>query len=195
MSQGAVPDDGEVHIAGAGMWHTGRQLRAASGAPVVWVSDSPVGSGSVWGDMAEESAESGLQPFLLSSMPDEPARPWDTGEQVGEPEDTEAIDRMDAAELLGGWWWAWAPPEEELAEDEELRQMLAPFGARFPGLASAVEEELDPELMRRAVRQYTRHARIGLVPAARPADILPRMGWAGACNSRTASELAAVLRS
>ena len=73
--------------------------------------------------------------------------------------------------------------------------MLAPFGGRFPGLAPAVEEELDPELMRRAVMQYTRPARIGLVPAARPADILPRIGWAGACNNRTAPELAAVLRS
>jgi Domain of unknown function (DUF4253) len=80
-------------------------------------------------------------------------------------------------------------------QDEELREELAPFGARFPGLAPAVEEELDPELTRWAVWQYTRHARIGLVPAARPADILPRIGWAGACNHRTASELAVVLRS
>ena len=32
MSLGAVPDDGEMHI--AGMWHAGRQLRAASGLPV-----------------------------------------------------------------------------------------------------------------------------------------------------------------
>jgi len=29
------------------------------------------------------------------------------------------------------------------------------------------------------VFQYTRPARIGLVPAARPADILPRLGWGG----------------
>ena len=33
------------------------------------------------------------------------------------------------------------------------------------------------------------------MPAARPADILPCIGWAGACNHRTASELAVVLRS
>jgi hypothetical protein len=77
----------------------------------------------------------------------------------------------------------------------ELREMFAPLGGQFPGLAPAVEEELDPELMRRSVVQYTRDARIGLVPAARPADILPRLGWAGACNHRTASELAVVLRS
>jgi hypothetical protein len=73
--------------------------------------------------------------------------------------------------------------------------MFAPFGGRFPGLAPAVENELDPELVRRAVMQYTRRARIGLVPAARPADILSCIGWAGACNHRTALELAVVLRS
>jgi hypothetical protein len=193
MSLGAVPDDGEMYIAGFGMWCPGRQLRAASGVPVVWVSDRAIGGGLVWGDLAEESAESGLQPFLLSGMDGGTARPWDTGEQVSEPEDTTAIDRMDAAQVLEAWWWD--PGEEELAEDEELRAMLAPFGPRFPGLAPAVAEELDPELIRRAVVQYTRYARIGLVPAARPADILPRIGWAGASNHRTASELAVVLRS
>ena len=71
--------------------------------------------------------------------------------------------------------------------------MSAPFCARFPGVAPAVEEELDLELMPRAVFQYTRDARIGLVPAARPADILPRLGWC--TQSITGSELAAVLRS
>ena len=193
MSLGAVPDDGEMYIAGTGMWHAGRQLRAASGVPVVWVSDRAIAGGIIWTDLAERSAESGLQPFLLSGLDGGTARPWDTGEQVGDPEDTTALDGMNAAQVLEGWWWA--PGEDELAEDEELREMFAPFGVRFPGLAPAVEEEPDPELMRRAVFQYTRRARVGLVPAARPADILPRLGWAGACNHRTASELAVVLRS
>jgi len=193
MSLGAVPGVGEMHIAGTGMSYAGRQLRAASGVPVVWISDKPVGGGLVWADLAKKSARSGLQPFLLSGMHGDTARPWDTGEQISEPQDTAAIDAMDAAQVLEGWWWA--PSEEELAEDEELGEELAPFGARFPGLAPAVEENLDPELMRRALWQYTREARIGLVPAARPADILPRIGWLGACNHRTASELAVVLRS
>jgi hypothetical protein len=192
MSLSAVPD-GEMYVAGTGMWQAGRQLRAASGVPVVWVSDRAVGRGLIWGDVAEESAETGLQPFLLSGMDGGTARPWDTGEQVAEPEDTGAVESMDAGQVLDGWWWG--PSDEELAEDEELRAMFAPFGGRFPGLAPAVENELDPELVRRAVMQYTRRARIGLVPAARPADILPCIGWAGACNHRTALELAVVLRS
>jgi Domain of unknown function (DUF4253) len=193
MSLSAVPDDGEMRVAGTGMSQAGRQLRAESGVPVVWVSDRAVASGLIWADVTAESAESGLQPFLLSGMDGGTARPWDAGEQVGEPEDIGAVDSMDAAQVLDGWWWG--PSEEELAEDEELREMFAPFGERFPGLTPAVEEELAPELVRRAVMQYTRRARIGLVPAARPADILPRIGWAGACNHRTASELAVVLRS
>jgi hypothetical protein len=188
-----VPDDGEFFVAGTGMSPGGRQLRTASGVPVAWVSDRAVGSGLIWSEVGEQSAESGLQPFLLCVMDGGSARPWDTGEQVGEPEDIEAVDSMDPARVLEGWWPG--PSEEELAADEELREMFGPFGERFPGLAPAVEEELDPELMRRAVFQYTRDARIGLAPAARPADILPRIGWAGACNNRTASELAVVLRS
>src|SRR5215469_16700267 len=68
MSMGTVLEDGEVYVAGTGMWQTRRQLRAGSGAPVVWLSDRAVGSGLVWADVAEESAESGLQPFLLSGM-------------------------------------------------------------------------------------------------------------------------------
>ena len=194
MSLAAVPDDGDGYIAGSGMSHAGRQLRAASGVPVVWVSDSPITSaGIIWTAVAERSARSGLQPVLLSGLHGGTARPWDTGEQVGDPEDTTAIDGIDAAQVLEGWWWAVS--EDDLAEDEDLREMLAPFGGRFPGLAPAVEVDLDPELMRRAAMQYTRPARIGLVPAARPADIFPRLGWAGACNNRTASELAVVLRS
>lgn len=93
MSLAAVPDDGEVYIAGSGMSYAGRQLRAASGVPVVWVSDSPITSaGIIWTAVAERSARSGLQPVLLSGLHGGTARPWDTGEQVGDPEDTTAID-------------------------------------------------------------------------------------------------------
>ena len=207
MSLGAVPDADEMIIFG-GMGLPGRQLRTWSGVPVAWVTDRAFyGAGPTWADLGEKPTEPGLngfrradetfrkwpglQPFLLSGMSDEPERPWDPGEAVREPEDAAAIDRTDADCVLEGRWGA--PDENELAEDEDLRAMFAPFGTRFPGLAPAVEEELNPELMRRAVFQYTRDARIGLVPAARPADILPRLGWC--TQSITGLELAVVLRS
>ena len=128
------------------------------------LATGPFVSGLTWTDLAKESAESNLQPFLLSGMDGGTARPWDTGEQVSEPEDTMAIGAMDLVQVLERW--RWAPDKDEFAEDEKLREMLTRFGARFPGLAPAVEEDLDPELMRRALWQYTRHARIGLAPAA-----------------------------
>ena len=66
MSLAAVPDDDELCI--GGMWQPGRQLRAASGTPVAWVSGRAFGCGLIWADLVGESAESGLQPFLLSGM-------------------------------------------------------------------------------------------------------------------------------
>ena len=165
MSLGAVPDADEMIIFG-GLGLPGRQLRTRSGVPVAWVTDKAFpAAGPMWADLSEKSAGRGLdgfrraegefrrwpglQPFLLSGLgvesmdPKDRAgvrpdglRPWDTGEQVGDPEDTAAIDRMDAARLLEGWWGA--PGEDELAEDpvvEDLRAMFAPFGTRFPAVS------------------------------------------------------------
>jgi hypothetical protein len=147
-----------------------------------------------WPELRKDPAIAGLQPFLLSGLDGTTARPWDRGEFTG-PEDTASIDRIDVARLLSGWWWSDLSDEEFEEGGEELRAMLGPTGRRFPGLAPATSREIDPELARRALGQYTRDARIGLVPASRPADVLPRLGWQGACNGRTPVEIAAVLRS
>ena len=196
MSLRAVPADDEMLI--GGMWMPGRQVRAHYSRPrppvaVAWVTDRILhGPGLYWVELGENAATTGLQPFLLSGLDGGTARPWDNGEFI-EPQDTGSIDTIDVARLLEGWWWD--VPEDEYERDEELRAMLGPSGPRFPGLAPAIDQELDPELIRRALRQHTRDARIGLVPASRPADVLPRLGWDGACNSRTSVEIAAVLRS
>jgi hypothetical protein len=175
----------------------GRQVRALGSAarpPVAWVTGQDVfGAGWQWAALSRDAAATGLQPVLLSGLPGEPARPWDNGE-FSEPQDTAAIDGLDAARLLGGWWRD--VDEEEWEEGgEELQAVFGPSGRRFPGLAPAISQEMAPELTRRALGQYTRDARIGLVPAGRPADVLPRLGWQGAGNNRTSVEIAAVLRS
>lgn len=198
MSLATVPDDDEFCI--DGIWTPGRPIRAQHSmarppAAVAWATERAYpGPGLAWARLAEDATTTGLQPFLLSGLDGGTARPWDNGE-FSEPEDTASIGGTDVAQLLEAWWDGQVPGEDECEQDEELRAMLAPFGQRFPGLAPAVDQELDAELTRRALRQYTRDARIGLVPASRPADVLPRLGWDGACNSRTSAEIAAVLGS
>lgn len=90
MSLVAVPDDGELNL--CGIRTPGRQLRAATGVPVARVTDWTLGSGMLWASLAQKSARSGLQPFLLYGEVFGPVGPRETGErfdeQVSEPEDT-----------------------------------------------------------------------------------------------------------
>ena len=196
MSVGVLPEDGEDLAFTIGLYGPGRRHRS-EGGPVTWITDwTQTGAGTKWARLSEKAAETGLRPFLLADMAGKPGRPWgipegDGDEVISTPLDTTAID-LDAAAVLA---CCWSDDEEAFAEDEEFRAMLAPFGPRFPGLAPAIASELDPELMRRAVYQYTRDARIGLVPAQRPADVLARLGWQGAVNSRETADITAVLRS
>jgi hypothetical protein len=54
--------------------------------------------------------------------------------------------------------------------------MAAPFTSRYPGLAPPVDAALAPDVLEAAVRPFSA-SRIALVPADRPADILPVLGW------------------
>jgi Domain of unknown function (DUF4253) len=197
MSAGVLPEDGENLAFTIGLYGPGRR-HPSQGRPVAWITDwTQTSAGTTWAELSEKASETGLRPFLLADMAGEPGRPWgmpgsDRDEVIGDSFDATAIDRLDAAAILAGYW---SEDEETFAEDEEFRAMLAPFGPNFPGLAAAIAAELDPELMRRALYQYTRDARIGLVPARRPADVLARLGWQGAVNSRETAEITAVLRS
>ena len=140
MSLGAVPDADEMSIGGMWMPGRQVRTRRGRGVAVAWVTDKAFpAAGPMWADLGEKSTEPGLngfrraeeefqrwpglQPFLLSGLgvdslglsdrvgvrPDG-LRPWDTGEKVSDPEDTTAIDRMDAAQVLEGWW---RPPGED----------------------------------------------------------------------------------
>jgi len=198
VDAGVLPEDDEdlaftiFGLPGPGRRHIGRE------GPVTWITDwTMTSAGMSWARLNEKAAKTGLRPFLLADMPGEPGRPWGTpgsvrNEVIDTPLDIATIDRLDAAAILASYWWA---DDADLAEDEDLRGIVAPFGGRFPGLAPAIDEDLDPEVTRRALHQYTRDARIGLVPAHRPADVLAGLGWQGAVNSRLTADITAVLRS
>jgi hypothetical protein len=86
--------------------------------------------------------------------------------------------------------------DEGYADDDFARSVaeeVAPFSRRqFPGLAQAEDHQPNTGQSERVLSELGA-ARVGLVPAARPADALPALGWNQALI--TAVPLAAVLRS
>jgi hypothetical protein len=198
-----VPDDDEDVVIN-GVWlYSGKQVHAAygSGLTVAWAAGmkSPH-PGPYWRLIAEESATTGLQPILLSGLDGSAERPWDMGE-FEDPGDVADIDRFDAASLLAEGWGGHDPSPDELEADgpewwTDYNSMFEPYLAGFPGLSPAVEEDLDPLRLKVALGQYLAPARIGLVPAARPADVLTRVGWMGVTNRGwQPAQVSAVLRS
>jgi hypothetical protein len=147
--------------------------------------------------------ETGLVPFLLSGLHHDTERPWDL-EEFEDPADVTELDDMDAAAVLEELWNGQVHEVDDgdeylKDEDEEFAEYIAgaiaPFSREFPGLAPPLEDRLTAEELQKVLRSQ-RAARIGLVPAARPADVLPLIGWSGATNwSPSALPIAAVLRS
>jgi hypothetical protein len=78
-------------------------------------------------------------------------------------------------------------------DDEDWQAMRAPFSRQFPGLAPAGDTLLRSQQLDAALGQLPA-ARIGLVPAARPADVLPLIGWTPSDQS-DALPVTAVVRS
>jgi hypothetical protein len=204
MTTADVPEDGEVRI-GAIRLPAGRRIRAAhgSGGPVAWATTEPVpDAGRVWAALSEAHARSGLVPVLLAGIGGDPERPWDT-QEFRDPEDVTELDHLDAAELLREYWLRqtteyddYDEEDEEYQDDDFARSIaedVAPFSRRqFPGLAQAEDHQLDAGQLDRVLSGLG-PARVGLVPAGRPADALPVLGWNAALV--TALPKAAVLRS
>lgn len=145
--------------------------------PVAWVTADPVpAAGRVWQQLSDLHGETGLTPILLSTLDNHPRRPWDD-EEFGDPVDPGEVANVDVADFLARWWRASLPDED----DREGRQEWEPFGRTFPGLAPAHGEPLTPA-EREQVLDSRPLARIGLVPAGRPADVLAALGWSGTTN-------------
>jgi hypothetical protein len=204
MSVVPVPDDDELIIGGTWLG-PGRQVRAgwARPVPVAWVTDhARPSAGMDWAGLADAAEGTGLQPVLLAGLGGETERPWDRGE-FGGPEDPAEAGAAGVEALLRDGWPGPGAGEGEggfAAEDPEweadFRAQFTPYEDGFPGLAPASTGAPDPWRLRVALGQLTPPGRIGLVPAARPADVLARLGWQGTVNRGwSGAQLAAVLRS
>ncbi len=121
-------------------------------------------------------------------------RPWDEGE-LNDRCDLAAVDQLDAATVLAQCWAGEAPTPDEVEREPDLANWFAPYGLQFPGLAPAQDQELTEAELDRALSWFG-PARIGLVPASRPADVLAQVGYNGTVNGYGTPELlSAVLRS
>jgi len=144
-----------------------------------------------------------LFPGDRQGLPGDALRPWDNGE-FSRAEDPREADGLDAGAVLQSKWRRWVPPPRY--DDPEYIEMRAPFTLEWPGLAAPERTPLTPAEQQKALdvvlprirvaHQATPAARIGLVPAGRPADVLLVIGWDGLVNrEESLLPLTAVLRS
>jgi hypothetical protein len=173
--------------------------------PALWATNERLSNpGPVWEALLAPAGERGLVPVVLDELQGEPGRPWDTGE-LGLPRPS-TIDGFEATEVLRDLWlqslpigsgpmqgWTGFQSDlpggfDELFLQPELHEeigrsfeQVAPWGTQFPGLAVR-EDNAGPLADYQRVIHLTPPGRIGLVMAARSADIPHRIGWEGAAN-------------
>jgi Domain of unknown function (DUF4253) len=185
-----LPDEGPVRIGPVDL-PAGR-LITGYGDHVAWATADPVpGSGRVWAALSTLHPQTGLVPIQL-----------DDGGFI-EAEDPREADRVDVGALLENLWRGsvWAH-----VDDPEAMRQWTPFTLEWPGLAAPQRSSLTPEERQRALdvvlpqkrvaHGLTPEARIGLIAAERPADVLAVIGWGGLVNrDESVLPLTAVLRS
>jgi Domain of unknown function (DUF4253) len=194
MARGQLPPDGELRI-GAVTLPAGHRIRASfgSGEPVAWltgqeVTDTP----RAWAMLSDAHEHTGLVPVLAGNRGAQGLRPWDDGGEFLAPADLAGLDRLEAAQVLASRWdRQLAGPEEE---DPGLAADRAPFSRQFPGLAPRQDRELSIAERGRAIGSLQAE-HLALVPASRPADVLPLIGWACTDQFEDALPITAVLRS
>lgn len=193
MAAGRLPEEGELRL-GSVTLPRGKLIIAhyGEGDPVAWATVDPVPEpGRVWAALSGAHPQTGLVPILLDSLNGDGKRPWDNGE-FGAPADLSALEALEPGRLLEALWNDNLPSAEEETENPSFIRDRAPFTRQFPGLAppagtpwppAARQDALDFLLPRMRETLLPRPAaRIGLVAADRPADVLAEIGWGGVAN-------------
>jgi hypothetical protein len=189
MATDSLPAEGELRI-GAVMLPAGRRVvpMDGPGEPVAWVTTEPVAdAGLAWSALSDVQQQTGLVPILLAS-----------GEESEDhffysPADVSQLDDLDAADVLAGLWDGRMPSEDD-EDDDHWAEIRRPFSRQFPGLAPHEDTKLSMAQLHEALRSLPA-APIALVPAARPADVLPTVGWLASDQLQTQLPVAAILRS
>jgi Domain of unknown function (DUF4253) len=199
MVTARIPAAGPVRL-GSVQLPDGRQLSdrcADPPLPLLWATNDPVPDAPrVWQVLTGMHHETGLVPILLAFLGgDHKGRPWDAGE-LDVRCDLAAVDQLDAAAVLAQAWTGKTPSAEEFeGEPEFVADWFPPVGSEFPGLAPGQDQALTEAELDQALSWFG-PARIGLVPAARPADVLAVVGFNGTAHGYGLPELlSAVLRS
>ena len=193
------PADGEVRL-GPLLLPAGKRIFGHMAAePLLWATSDPVPDvGQVWLALHDMRQETGLVPILLSGVSGsthppwrgDQLRPWDTGELEQCP--LSEVDQLEPGEVLAT---SWADSLDLDNDDPDQLEVIAPFSLQFPGMAPAQAEELSRAERANALTWF-RPARVGLVPARRPADVLALVGFNGTVNRyQTPAQFTAVLRS
>jgi Domain of unknown function (DUF4253) len=186
---GRLPDEGPVRL-GPVTLPAGRLIE---GYPeldhVAWVTEDPVpDAGRVWAALAGLHPRTGLVPIQVDGHPGRVRDPLN----LSQTENPRGADGLDVGALIEEMWQDGRPDEPDLGWIETR----SPFIGDFPGLAPPEHAPLTPAERERALDLVTQEARIGLVAAERPADVLPVIGWGGLENrGESLLPLTAILRS
>jgi len=220
MTTGGLLPEGDLRV-GPIRLPAGRRIIPfeGTGEPAAWVTGQPVPEpGAAWSALSGLHAETGLVPILLAD------------EEAGEdfffytPAGVADVDRLNAAQVLAARWAMMRAQAEQtqnsqlswgallsrqfpgLKRDERGRPIWPPPAVAaaelgpFPGLAPRSDSRLSAA-ERDAALGPLPAARIGLVAAQRPADVLAIVGWstfddpARGDQPQNAVWIAAVLRS
>jgi hypothetical protein len=196
MALADMPADGPVRL-GSVQLPVGKRLFGWDDEePRLWATSEPVpDAGRVWQALSRMHQDTGLAPILLAFLDKgHHGRPWDERE-LNDRCDLASVDQLDASAVLAQSWADSLPAEWDEEDDPELADMTAPYGQHFPGLATRQDQALSEAELTRSMDGF-RKARIGLVPASRPADVLALVGYNGTVNRYgTPDQLSAALRS